>query len=171
MYLKLSLCGMIAAAYGCGLWLSPFSVFTFAAGIPVCIWLVSVCHELGHLLAYRLLGLSWKRLAVSVLVWEKGTGLRVDAQRRFFAASCTCTYQPHIPFWKYAVALVSGGLLCLLSGGAAVVVACLTGGALMAFCLCFGAVCGINACYNLLLPFSADRVLIRQIKHEKEKTP
>ena len=130
---------------------------------------VHLAHELGHLLAYRLLKLTWVRLSLSLWVLEKGKGLRLDGSRPLFSGSCTCAYDPSLPLRRYSLALVSGGITTLLLGAAALVGAAVSGGSLASFLLCFGVVAVLGGIYNLL-PFSADRKLLRQIKQESEHT-
>lgn len=169
-YLKMSAFVLTAVAYGLGLWLCPYTLFTFVLGIPVCCWLVSLLHELGHFLAYRLLKLEWKQMIISNIVFERDNGIRIDEQQKFFTAGCTCTYQPEKPFWHYVVALLSGGLLCAGFSIGAILSSYFTFGGAKAFLLCFGIMGALNALVNLLLPFSADRRLIKQIKKERENT-
>jgi hypothetical protein len=159
----------ITAAYSLGLWLDPLNIITFALGIPACNWLANLFHELGHLLAYRLLKLEWKRMVISCFVLEHGKAPRVDSRQGLFSASCTCAYRPCVPFWRYCVALLSGSIAGLLLAAVAIAAAFFSDGAAGAFFLHFAVVCGLNALVNLL-PFSTDMALLRSIKHEREKT-
>lgn len=168
-FLKLFAWLATVAAYGLGLWQAPFSVITFVLGIPVCNWLVNLFHELGHLLAYLLLKLEWKRMVVSFLIWERGKGVRIDLRQRLYAASCTCTHRVTVPLWRYRVALFAGSALTLALSAGAIVAFRFTKEWSAAFCLCFGIVCGLNALVNLL-PFSPDRVLLKLIKKERENS-
>lgn len=156
-------------AYGLGLWLDPLCFTTFVLGIPVCNWLANLFHELGHLFAYTLLKLKWKRMVISCFVFERGKRPDVDLQRGLFSASCTCAYFPYVPFWRYCVALLSGGMTGLVLAGGAIAAFFFLRGAAGGFFLHFGLVCGLNALANLL-PFSADMALLRSIKREREKT-
>ena len=168
IFLKLSACVAVAAAYGVLLAMLPFFPLTFALGVLVCNWLANLVHELGHLAAYFLTGLQWKRMVVSFFVFDRKEGFRFDGQQRIYAASCTCAYDPQVPYWRYCVALLSGGALGCLSGGVAILTALQTTGAIAAFLLCFGPVSILNGAVNLLLPFASDRVLLRQIRNERE---
>ena len=166
---KLCALGAIAAGYGALLMALPFSPVTLLLSVPVCVLLSGLAHELGHLLAYRLLKLTWVRLSLSLWVLEKGKGLRLDGSRPLFSGSCTCAYDPSLPLRRYSLALVSGGITTLLLGAAALACAAVSGGSLASFLLCFGIVAVLGGIYNLL-PFSADRKLLRQIKQESEHT-
>ena len=168
-YLKLTFCIGWFVTYGWLLWLRPFWWLTFMLGIPVCVWLACWCHELGHLFAYRLWKLVWKRMAVGWFVLKRGKGLHLDRHRPLWQAGCTCAYDPDIPVWRYGIALLSGGLCTLLLCIGAMTAVYFTSGGIKAFLLCFGGICGVNAGWNLLLPMSADRILLRQIKDEREK--
>ena len=169
-FLKLLACIAACITYGAGLWLQPFSPVTFILGIPVCLWLVSFLHELGHLLAFLLLKLEWKRMVISFFVFERRKGVRVDRRQRLFAASCTCAHRTTVPLWRYRIALLSGGGLTLALSAAFWVIFAFSGGWLAAFSLCFGSLCLLNAVVNLLLPFSADRILLKRIKIERENS-
>lgn len=170
-YLKLSACIAVAVAYGLGLWLEPGSLFTLTLGLPVCIWLATVFHELGHLLAYWLLKLRWKRLAISCFVLERNKGLRIDREQKLLSAACACAYDPQVPFWRYRIALLSGGLLCLLLSAGAITGCFFAAERPASFLLCFGAACGLNGLINLL-PFSADRRLLKKLRQkETPQTP
>jgi hypothetical protein len=166
---KLCALGAIAAGYGALLMALPFSPATLLLSVPVCVLLSGLAHELGHLLAYRLLKLTWVRLSLSLWVLEKGKGLRLDGSRPLFSGSCTCAYDPSLPLRRYSLALLSGGITTLLLGAAALACAAVSGGSLASFLLCFGVVAVLGGIYNLL-PFSADRKLLRQIKQESEHT-
>lgn len=167
----LELCAFAAVtvAYGFRLWLDPLCLITFVLGIPVCNWLANLFHELGHLLAYTLLKLEWKRMVISCFVFERGKRPGVDLQRRLFSASCTCAYFPCVPFWRYRVALLSGSVSGLFLASGSIAASFLFEGTARAFFLCFGIVAMLNALVNLL-PFSADIVLLKRIKQEREKT-
>ena len=171
IFLKLSACVVPAVAYGLMLVLYPFSPVTFALGIPVCLWLSSLFHELGHLTAYLLLKLKWKRIVISFFVFDTERGFYFDGQRSIFSASCTCVYSPRIPFWRYCVALLGGGILCGLLGIATILLSLTATGSLAAFLQCFGLISLVNAAATLLLPFNPDRTLLRQIRNEREKRP
>lgn len=166
-FLKLSVCIAITVGYAFFLIRQPFSPAVFILGIPVCNWLANLVHELGHLLAYALLKLKWKRMVVSFFVFEAGRGFRFDGSRRIYEASCTCVYSPQVPLWRYAAALFSGALLGGAAGVGAVFLSLAAQGGSAAFLQCFGAVSILNAAVNLL-PFSADQLLLRQIKNERE---
>lgn len=168
--LKLSACVLVTAAYLAGLWLFPESFVTFLLGVPICIGLAALFHELGHLLAYRLLKLEWKRLNISCFVLEPGSGLRFDPDRRFFSASCVCAYKPDVPYWRYRLALLSGGLTMLVISMGCFAAFFFAVGGFASFLLCFGILSAANGLFNLLLPFSADRVLLKKIKQEREHT-
>ena len=168
-YLKLSACVVFAAAYGLFLWFRPIFWFTFVLGVPICFWIASWFHELGHFLAYRLWKLEWKRMAVGWFVFERGKGMRLDRQRKIWEACCTCAYDPDKSIGHYTVALLSGGLLVLAMGVGAIIAGHFCGGSARSFLICFGGVCGMDAGWNLL-PVSADRILLRKIKEERENT-
>ena len=169
-YLKLSACVVVVIGYAVGLWVAPFSVVTFLLGIPVCNWLANLFHELGHLLAYRLLKLEWKRMVLSFWVIEKGKGISLDRSKRIFDASCTCAYSAQVSLNRYRLALLSGGAVGLLMALGTILAGCCLAGPAKAFLLCFGIVSGLNGGVNLLVPLSPDRVLITQIKEEREKS-
>lgn len=171
IFLKLSACLILPVAYGLMLVLRPFSPVTFGLGIPVCLWFSSLFHELGHLTAYVLLKLKWKRTVISFFVFDAEKGFYFDGQRSIFSASCTCAYSPRVPFWRYCVALLSGGILCGLFGIAAILLSLPAAGSLAAFLQCFGLVSLVNAAATLLLPFNPDRTLLRQIRNERENRP
>ena len=82
-------------------------------------------------------------------------------------SKCVCAYDPDVPPWRYGVALLSGGAVNMLLGIGAMAVYVPFGGA---FFLSFGVMNGLHGLANLLIPVSADRVLLRQIKEEREKT-
>ena len=167
-YFKLSACIVLLAAYVvCLIWL-PFSPVTFLLGAAACNWPANLIHEAGHFFAYGILGLEWRRTVFSFFVLEKGRGIGIDKEKSPFAASCTCRYDPAVPFWRYLWALLAGGILCLAASAAVFVASLFAKGSLLAFLLCLGTVCALNALANLLIPFSADRVLIGQIKRERE---
>ena len=168
IWLKLSACALLAVAYFVLLALYPFSLLTFLPGILVCAGFASLIHELGHRLAYALLGLKWKRTTFSIFVLDADSGLRMDKDRPFFSASCVCAYDPEIATWRYDLALLSGSILCGILGGAALGLAFAASGSGAAFLQCFGVVSFGNALLNLL-PFSADRILMREIRKEREK--
>ena len=165
---KLLGCVLVAAAYGVGLWLRPFGVVTFLLGIPVCGWLAVLFHELGHLLAYRLLKLQWKRMAVFCFLFEPGKPPRIQQQGKLLA-SCTCAYDPQTPYGHYVIALLSGGAAGLLLAAVAALLCRVTSGWLQAFCLCFAIISCLDGLFNLVMPFSADRRLLKQIKQERQK--
>ena len=167
-YLKLSVCIAAALAYGALLILRPFSVACYCLGIFVCLWLSAVIHEAGHLLCYILLHLKWKRLRLCCFIFEPGKGLLFDPEGRFFSASCTCAYNPDIPFWRYAIALLAGGATTLLLGAICVFLSPVTHDGLASFFQCLGLMSIANGLYNLLLPFSADRTLLRHIKKAQQ---
>lgn len=169
VYCKLLACVALSAAYGLGLWLAPFSPVTFLLGVPLCSWLATAFHELGHLLSYKLLRLEWKRMQISFLRFERGKKPAFDLQQRLFAGSCTCAYAPIVPYWRYCVALLSGSITGMLLAGLAFTGQAFTGGALRAFLLCFGVLNALHGAFNLL-PFSADMALLRSIKEERENT-
>lgn len=166
-FFGLSACSVAIGVYGLCLWFFPLCPATVLLGILVCCWPVSLLHELGHLLAYRLLNLQWKRMRFSCLIWEPGKGMHLDRQGNFFAAGCTCAYDAQIPLWRYEIALLSGSLFCLLLCAGAAIGCLLCAGGLRVFFLCFSIACGLNALCNLL-PFSKDRSLLKQIKKERE---
>ncbi|MBE6587342.1 MAG: hypothetical protein E7647_02875 [Ruminococcaceae bacterium] len=168
-YLKLSFCIAAVFGYGILLWLYPFGIFTFVLGAAVCNWIANLFHETGHFIAYNILALNWKRTVISWFVFERGRGLRIDKKKRLYSASCTCEYHPEVAFWRYCVALLSGGLFCVVLSAAALVLSFFSDGALRSFLLCFGAVSLVNALANLLIPQSPDRAYIRRIKQEREK--
>ena len=168
---KLAACALVVAAYLALLVLWPYSDIAFLPGLLVCNFLASLVHELGHLAAYGLLRLKWKRMAVSFFVFEAGTGFRFDGSRGVFEASCTCAYDPQIPLWRYDLALLSGGILgVLLAIGAGFLSFAATAG-VGAFLEHFALVSLLHGVINLLLPFSADRVLMRQLREAKKETP
>ena len=160
-------CIFAAVAYGLGLWLYPASPVTYFLGILIGCGLASLIHELGHLAAYRLLKLSWRRLEFACFVFRRGEGVRIDTRKRFFAASCTCAYDPSVPYWRYQIALLSGSGVCFLLCAASFIACCYVSGTLRAFLLCLGIASGLNWLSNLL-PLSADRRLLKQIKQERE---
>jgi hypothetical protein len=149
--------------------LQPFSPVTFLLGVLVCNWLANLLHELGHLLAYKLLGLRWKRMVCSFFVFTAAEGFRFDKNRGLYEASCTCAYDSAVPAWRYMLALLGGGIFGILIGLAAVLLALSAKGSAAAFLLCFGFVNLLNSAANLLLPFSPDRALIKQIRNGREK--
>jgi len=167
---KLSACVIFPLAYGLFLALQPFSPVTFLLGALLCNWLANLLHELGHLLSYKLLGLRWKRLVCSFFVVTAGEGIRFDKNRGLYEASCTCTYDPATPAWRYTLALLGGGIFGVLIGIATALSALFFEGSPAAFLLCFGFVNLLNGAANLLLPFSPDRALIKQIRNGREKT-
>jgi hypothetical protein len=63
--------------------------------------------------------------------------------------------------------LLSGGFICLFLSILAFLGYCLLG---VAWFLGFGIVCAGNALFNLLFPYSADRLLLKTIKKERENT-
>lgn len=170
-YLKMSACILTVAAYGLSLWQSPYTLFTFLVGMPVCIWLAGLLHELGHFITYKIFSFEWKRMVISCFVFERDKGLRVDKKQKLFSACCTCAYDAKKGFWQYVIALLSGGLCCLIVSVGAIVTANYLFGGLQVFFMHLGIACALNAVINLLLPFSADRRLLKQIKQERENTP
>ena len=168
IWIKLSACLCVFAAYILLLVLRPFSAAGLVLGALVCNWFANAVHELGHLIAYRLLKLKWKRMVISFFVFEAGQGVRFEKDRGIYAASCTCAYAPETAIWRYDLALLCGGLLGCVTGIGALLAAMACGGSLAAFLQCFGAVSIINGIYNLL-PFSADRRLMKEIRKEREK--
>ena len=96
--------------------------------------------------------------------------MRLDPEQRIYAASCTCTYDPQIPVWRYRLALLSGGFLGVLVGLGGLWLSFALAGSGAAFFQCFGVVSILNGAVNLLLPASPDRALIRQIKEGREKS-
>jgi hypothetical protein len=158
---KLSACVVFVVVWLACLWLLPTSPLTVAFSIPVCMGLATVLHETGHLLTYRLLGLEWTRMHFFCLVFQPGK-VYFSPEGKLFSAGCTCAYDPALPLWRYTLALLSGGLTTLL---AAIVAFCFASGPVL---LCFASLCAANALFNLLNPFSADRVLLKQIQQERE---
>ena len=166
-YGKLSAGIAAILGYGFLLWLAPFSVWAFLLGVPVCFFLAALFHELGHVLAYKLLDIPWKRMVISFLEFRPGQGLQINRQQKPFAASCTCAYLETISYGRYRIALLSGGFMCLILAAIALPFGHPAQGGLQAFLLLFGTACAINGLLTLL-PFSADRALLRQIKKERE---
>ena len=162
--LKILLSVLCAAAYIALLILMPFSWLTFLPGLLVCSWLATWIHETGHLAAYAMLKLTWKRMVVSCFVLDREKGLFFDTSRSLFAGSCTCAYSPEIPLWRYDLALLSGGFLGVIFGAAALWLSFLTGAGLQAFFQCFSLVNLLHAAVNLLLPISADRKMMLQLR-------
>lgn len=164
--LKISACIVVAISYVTLLFLQPFSVVCFSLGLPVCFWLSGVIHELGHLAAYQALGLQWKSLRISWFVFHAKEGFRFDSNSRLFSAVCTCSYHPSVSFWRYCIALLAGGTFTLLFGAASIFVSRIAASSVASFLQCFGLTAILSGLYNLLLPFSPDRALLRQIKKE-----
>ena len=100
LFLKLSACVALTVAYVLLLTVYPFCAAVFVLGVPVCGLLAILIHELGHLLAYLLLKLEWKRMTLFCVVIEAGKGLRLDESRHIWNASCTCAYRPEIPLQR-----------------------------------------------------------------------
>jgi hypothetical protein len=167
--LKLTACTLVVAAYIALMVLWPYSDIAFLPGLLVCNFLASLVHELRHLAAYGLLKLKWQRMVVSFFVFEAGTGCRFDGSRGIFEASCTCAYDSRIPLRRYDLALLSGGIAGILLGiGAGSLSFAATGGA-AAFLEHLALVNLVHGAVNLLLPFSADRVLMRQLREASQE--
>ena len=153
--------------YIVGLWLCPDSALTLVLGLPTWIFVATACHELGHFFVYRLLKLQCKRMVIFCFVWEQGKGFSVDRERKLLSASCTCLYDPYVPYRHYCASLLSGGFICLFLSILAFWGYCLLG---VSSFLGFGIVCAGNALFNLLFPYSTDRLLLKTIKKERENT-
>lgn len=168
LYGKWAACLVGAVGYGAALWLWPFSPVTFLLGVAVCSYITQLLHELGHLLACRLLGLQWKRLRFLGLVFEPGKGVAIDRDARFFSSGCTFAYSPQGPTRRYILALLGGAISTLLLAVLAGIPALYTAGSLQAFLWTLSAVAAVDGLANLLIPISPDRKMIRQIRHNQE---
>lgn len=168
LYWKWAACLVGAVGYGIVLWQWPFSPVSFLLGAAVCSYIVRLWHELGHLLAYLLLGLEWKRLRFLGLVFEPGKGVKIARDETGFSSCCTCAWSSRVPVWRYSLGLLSGGLSTLLLAVLAGVPALYAAGSLQAFLWTLSAVAMVDALANLLIPGSPDRKLIRQLRQNQE---
>lgn len=150
----------------------PLSVVTCLLGLPVCVWLSDLLHELAHLAAYLCLRIPFRRLRLSWFLFRKeddGVHFRFEPKAMPFLAECACVYNQNIPAWKYCIALVCGGLLCAIVCPLVLWLSFLTSGALASFLLCLGIATGLNAAVNLLYPHSADMTLLRRLCCKKRE--
>ena len=168
LYGKWAACLVGAVGYGAALWLWPFAPVTFLLGVAVCGYITRLLHELGHLLACRLLSLQLTRLRFLGLVFEPGKGVAIDRDARWFSSGCSFAYSPQGPARRYILALLGGGISTLLLAVLAGVPALFTAGRLQVFLWTLSAVSAVDGLGNLLIPGSPDRKLIRQVRHNQK---
>lgn len=138
----------------------PGSIVTLLAGLPVCLWLTNAIHELAHLFAYKLLGLSWKRLNFSVFSFypeNEKLCCKIQWEQSLFRGECACAYDKSIPLWKYTVALLAGIAACAVCA-----VVCFLIPSPVA--RCFGIAFSLNTLVNLLPPANHDLKILKSLK-------
>lgn len=164
LYGKWGVCLLGAICYGFLLWRGPFWLVTCLLGVMVCSYIARLLHELGHLLACRLLGLQWKSLRFMGLVLEPGK-VSVARDEKCFTSGCSFAYSPEGPIRRYILVLCSGGFATLLLAVLTGSLALCTTGSFHSFLGTLAAVSALDALGNLLIPLSPDRKLIRQIRN------